>query len=153
MTDTADPSSLSEDRLEILKLVENQTITADEASRLLEALDRSDRTRHQSTEPFQFAFDPPSLPQALGRRGAKRSRIARRNIRIRITDTASGEAKLNLVLPGTLLSTGLTMVRRFAPNFMIEDDALQESIDTGSDGVLLDIVDGGQRVEIFIEER
>ncbi|MEJ7837414.1 MAG: hypothetical protein WKF81_01290 [Thermomicrobiales bacterium] len=150
MTDTADPSSLSEDRLEILKLVENQTITADEASRLLEALERSDRTRHQATEPFQFAFDP---PQASGRRGAKRSRIARRNIRIRISDTASGEAKLNLVLPGTLLSTGLTMVRRFAPNFMIEDDALQESIDTGSDGVLLDIVDGGQRVEIFIEER
>lgn len=74
-------------------------------------------------------------------------------MRIRISDSTTGEAKLNLVLPGTLLSTGLTMARRLVPNFMIEDDALQETIDTGSDGVLLDVVDDGQRVEIIVEER
>jgi len=39
-----EPSGLSEERLEILRLVENQTVTAEEAGRLLEALDRSDRS-------------------------------------------------------------------------------------------------------------
>ena len=155
MTDTAEPSSLSEERLEILRLVENQTINAEEASRLLEALDRSDRSRSQYTEPINTHFTPPPppFPNDWNRRGQKRSRLYRRNVRLRITDAESGESKLNLVLPGPLLNTGLTMARRFVPDFLFEAGDLQETVDSGAEGTILDVVDDGQRVEIIVEDR
>jgi hypothetical protein len=156
MTDTTEPSALSEERLEILRLVENQTITAEEASRLLEALDRSDRGRSQNqfTEPIAPGFPaPPSFTQDWNRRGPKRSRLSRRNVRIRVTDVHSEESKLNLVLPGPLLNTGLTMARRFVPEFLFEAGDLQDTVDSGAEGTILDVVDDGQRVEIIVEDR
>jgi hypothetical protein len=156
MTDTTEPSALSEERLEILRLVENQTITAEEASRLLEALDRSDRGRSQNqfTEPINSGFPPaPPFPGDWNRRGPKRSRLSRRNVRIRVTDVHSEESKLNLVLPGPLLNTGLTMARRFVPEFLFEAGDLQDTVDSGAEGTILDVVDNDQRVEIIVEDR
>ncbi len=150
MTDTngvAGPAGLGEERLEILRLVENQTITAEEASRLLEALDRSDRARQDTlaftpgpqAPPFGFV-PPPERPRRPGR-----------NVRIRITDTAEDETKLNLVLPHPLLEAGLKMAKRFAPDHLLDAKDIRESIDVGFEGPILDIHDGDQRVEIVVE--
>lgn len=150
MAEAAETRHLSEERLEILRLVENQTVTAEEASRLLEALDRSDRAereerRDQFTVPMPF---PPGFPfgpmaQAPARGG--------RNVRIRITDTNEDETKLNLVLPHPLLEAGLKMAKRFAPDQMLEAKEIRETIDEGFTGPILDILDGDQRVEIILE--
>ena len=149
MTDAGEPRPLSEERLEILRLVENQTVTAEEASRLLEALDRSDRAERaehaghadQFTVPFPPGF--PFAPPAPARGG--------RSVRIRITDTDEDQTKLNLVLPHPLLDAGLKMAKRFAPDQMLEAKEIRETIDEGFTGPILDIIDGSQRVEIILE--
>jgi hypothetical protein len=153
MSDRAEPSGLSEERLEILRLVENQIITADEASRLLEALDRSDRAdataTMQPTEPL--GFFPPGFPFAP--EAPRRSRGRRRNVRIRITNAENNIEQFNLVLPHSLLDTGLKMAKRFAPDQLLDAREIKESIDDGFEGALLDIVDGDQRVEIIVEDQ
>lgn len=150
MTDTngvTEPTGLGEERLEILRLVENQTVTAEEASRLLEALDRSDRARQDTV-----AFMPgvPSPPPAFGQ-PAPRPRPRGRNVRIRITDMSEDEDTLNLVLPYPLLETGLKMAKRIAPDQMLDAKDIRDSIDEGFEGPILDIRDGDQRVQIVVE--
>ncbi len=145
MTEAVEPRHLSEERLEILRLVENQTITAEEASRLLEALDRSDRSEReergdQFTVPFPPGFPFPPPPARGGR-----------SVRIRITDIEEDQTKLNIVLPHPLLEAGLKMAKRFAPDQMLEAKEIRETIDEGFTGSILDIMDGDQRVEIILE--
>jgi len=140
MIDAAEPRPLTEERLEILRLVENQTVTAEEASRLLEALDRSDRA-DQFTVPFGPGFLPSPLAPARGGR----------SVRIRITNTEDDETRFNLVLPHPLLDAGLKMAKRFAPDQMLEAKEIRDTIDEGFMGPILDIVEGNQRVEIILE--
>lgn len=151
MTDTNDATGstgLGEERLEILRLVENQTVSAEEAARLLEALDRSDRDRqHQDT--VAFFPGPPQPPPFAGDRSHPRPRG--RNVRIRITDVEEEETRLNLVLPHPLLEAGLKMAKRFAPDHLLDAKDIRESIDEGFEGPILDILDDDQRVEIVVE--
>ena len=144
MTDSG-PSGLSEERLEILRLVENQTVTAEEAGRLLEALDRSDRKgQSQSmTAPFTPFPAPPGPPEPPG--------PAVGSVRIRITDTSTGKAKINLVLPSRLVDSGIKLAKRIAPEHMLDGREIRKSIEEGYWGPLLDITDDSQRVEIIVE--
>lgn len=145
ITNSTEPAGLGEERLEILRLVENQTVSAEEAARLLEALDRSDRDqRNQDTVAFLPGPPPPAF---MGSPPAARGR----NVRIRITD--EDETRLNLVLPHPLLEAGLKMAKRFAPDHLLEAKEIRESIDEGFEGPILDILDGDQRVEIVVEAR
>ncbi len=150
MTDTdAAPTRLTEERLEILRLVENQTISADEATRLLEALDRSDTAHNQPSWNRPPPPPDPNTNATVRLPGKPRSR----NVRIRITDTSSNEARLNLVLPLGLLDSGLKMAKRIAPDRLLEAKDIRDSVDEGFIGTLLDIVDEDERVEILIEAR
>jgi hypothetical protein len=154
--ETAPISGISDERLEILRLVENQTITAEEAARLLEALDRSDR-QQERTQPFNVTFPKgfpdinfpkgfPFAPPAPAHRGG-------RNVRIRITDVDTEEARLNLVLPQGLIDAGIKMAKRLAPDHIPDAKDLRESLEEGYEGTILDILDEDQRVEIMIEPR
>ena len=141
MTDTHETSGLSEERLEILRLVENQTVTAEEAGRLLEALDRSDRSHSVSQPTAPFTPVPPFPPAPL----------PQRSVRIRITNTTSGKAQINLVLPYRLVDSGIKLAKRFAPEHLLDSRDIRRSIDEGFSGPLLDLVDGEQRIEIIVE--
>ncbi len=144
MTDGTTPAGLSEERLEILRLVENQTVTAEEAGRLLEALDRSDRDRQPQAATAPFAPIPPSPPEPpAGPTGG--------SVRIRITDVTSGKAKINLVLPSRLVDSGIKLAKRIAPEHMLDGREIRRSIEEGYWGPLLDITDDNQRVEIIVE--
>ncbi|MGC4190975.1 MAG: hypothetical protein QM589_07410 [Thermomicrobiales bacterium] len=149
---------LPEDRLEILRLVENGLMSVEEASRILETLDRADRI---SADPLGFAFgntatepispprpsvSPPPPPAAM--RGAM---PAPRNVRIRISE--DGETQLNLVIPFGLIDSGLKLAKRFAPESLLDSRDIRTSIEEGFVGPLLDIYDDGQHVEILIEAR
>lgn len=158
MSDRPDAASFADERLEILRLVETQIITADEASRLLEALDRSDRNRtaNQHTEPFGFV-PPAGFPfgEDRGDRGDRqeRRRNKRRNVRIRISNVTTNTEQLNLVLPHPMLETGLKMARRLAPDQLLEAKGIKDAVEDGFLGPLLDVTDGDQRVEIIVEDR
>ena len=155
MSDSTETSGFADERLEILKLVESQVITADEASRLLETLDRADRTTssaNQFTEPFPFAI--PGVPfDEPGNRRHERRRNKRRNVRIRISNITTNTEQLNLVLPHPMLETGLKMARRLAPDQLLEAKGIKDAVEDGFLGSLLDVTDGDQRVEIIVEDR
>jgi hypothetical protein len=123
---------LREERLEILRLLEARDITIDESATLLEALDRAARA---------------SSPN-----GSATSRnIEAHLVRIRITDSDSGKATVNLAFPLGLIKSGLDIAGQFVPEYLPKVEAIRESVSAGFRGSLLDINDGVQRVEIIIE--
>jgi hypothetical protein len=123
---------LREERLEILRLLEAGDITVDEVATLLDALDRA-------------AFTPPHS-------GATAPRHAEaRQVRIRVTDSTSGKATVNLVFPLGLIKSGLDIASQFIPDYLPKAEAIRESVSTGFRGSLVDIDDGGERVEIIVE--
>jgi len=126
-----EPGNSAAERLQILQMVEDQSITPEEAARLLEALDRSDRKR---------AMAPLRI-------------VGPRNIRIRITEKRSNRADVDINLPMGLVNTIVGMANRFAPGKIPDLSELQQQIDEGFVGTLVDIDNGNDRVEIMVEPR
>ena len=123
---------LREERLEILRLLEAGTITADEAATLLEALDR--------------AAGPPANSGSATLRSAEA-----RLVRIRVTESTTGRSVVNLAFPLGLIKSGLDIAGQFVPEYLPKMDAIRESVTAGFRGPLVDVDDGGQRVEIIAE--
>ena len=123
---------LREERLEILLLLEAGTITADEAATLLDALDRA----------------APPLPN----NGPASLRSAEaRLVRIRVTESTTGRAVVNLAFPLGLIKSGLDIAGQFVPEYLPKVDAIREAVTTGFRGSLVDVDDDEQRVEIIVE--
>ncbi len=120
-----------EERLEILRLLEAGTITADEAATLIDALDRA------------------ALPLNHGSAALRSAET--RLVRIRVTDSTTGRAVVNLAFPLGLIKSGLDIAGQFVPEYLPKVDAIRESVTAGFRGPLVDVDDGGQRVEIIAE--
>jgi hypothetical protein len=119
-----------EERMQILKMLEEGKITADEATNLLEALNKR-------------------------RTGADRTpgREARW-LRVRITDTDTNETKVSINIPMGLVRTGVRMGARFIPaDSEIDYQELMDAIQGGEMGKIFDMMDDEQaeRVEIWAE--
>jgi hypothetical protein len=123
-----------EERMKILKMIEDGKITAEEGAKLLAALADSRRTQ------------PPSAAVGPG--------AAARWFRVRVTDVATGRTKVNVNLPMGLVNVGLKMSARFAPELdETQMQAIADALRTGLLGKVLDVVDekDGEHVEVFIE--
>ncbi len=123
-----------EERLKILKMVEEGKLTAEDAARLLDALNQG----------------RPDGPAA----GAANSDADARWFRVRVTDTTTGKSKVNVNLPLGLLNVGLKVGARFAPQVEAMDlGQVLRAIRTGSAGKIVDVVDeaDGDHVEIFVD--
>jgi len=124
----------TEERLQILKMIEEGKISAAEGAELLRALD--------------IKGDKPQAPGPL--KGAS----APRWFRVRVTDVNTGRNKVNINIPMGLVNVGIKMGARFAPE--IEGEQLENILDavrSGQHGKVMDITDeeDGERVEIFVE--
>jgi hypothetical protein len=121
----------SEERLKILKMIEEGKVTAEEGARLLAALAENRKPNRR-----------PPLQRPGG--GA-------RWLRVRVTDIVTGKAKATVNLPLGLVDAGLNIASKYAPD--IAFDELIEAINNGAEGKLIDVVDeeDGEHVEIFIE--
>jgi len=117
-----------EERMRILKMVEEGQISAEEAARLLAALDKASGVETKS---------------------AASSESLRRFFRVRVTDSATGQQKVNVNIPAGLVDIGL----RFAPDSVKQHlHTIRAAINSGMTGRIVDVVDDhGGRVEIFIE--
>lgn len=125
-----------EERLRILKLVEQGQISAEDGSRLLEALSAGEQRRAQATPPGAGASS------------------AGRWLHVRVSDVRSGRNKVNVTIPMGLVDVGLKMGARFAPEMDGFDLArLAEMVKSGATGKLVEVQDpeDGELVEIFIE--
>lgn len=118
-----------EERLKILRMVDEGKITAEEGAKLLSALSE--------------ARKPPTRKPSL-RSGA-------RWLRVRVTEMATGKAKATVNLPIGLIDAGLNIASQYAPG--VNFDELVEAINAGAEGKIIDVMDeeDGEHVEIFIE--
>ena len=119
----------TEERMQILKMVQDGQVTAEEAARLLEALMEKDREGDLSS-----------------RRGRAR------RLRIRVSDLETGRHKVNINLPWNLINVGMHMGARFAPEEINLEEVMQV-IQAGTEGKIVDVEDeeDKERVEIFVE--
>jgi hypothetical protein len=123
----------TEERMQILNMVAEGKITAEEGAKLLAALEPE-----RKKEP-RLAGEGPSEP---------------RWFRVRVTDLETGKSKVNVNLPMSLVDVGTRMGARFAPE--LEDMDLNdiiEQIKSGAQGKIVEVEDaeGGERVEIYVE--
>jgi hypothetical protein len=120
-----------EERMQILKMIEEDKISAEEGAKLLAALSAGSKA------------DTKREPGG----GAKQ-------FRVRVTDLASGRNKVNINIPMSLVNVGIKMGARFAPDIEgIDFDEIVAAIKSGSQGKIVDVVDeeDGERVEIYVE--
>ena len=124
-----------EERMKILKMIEEGKISAEDGAKLLAALSESRRT-------------PP--PQALNITSGNDAKW----FRVRVTDMSTGKTKVNVNMPMGLVSVGIKMGARFAPGLDAEQmEALNTALRSGATGKILDATndEDSERVEIFIE--
>lgn len=127
---TPPDGTMQDERFMILQMVQDGTISADEGSRLLESMDRIERT--QSTP------KPPAPPKPS------------RSVHIVITN-ANGDKEIDLNLPLALVDMGLNVISRFSGGRLAEVPNIREIARSGFTGKLLDINQGSDRIEITIE--
>jgi hypothetical protein len=124
--------TIAEERMRILRMIEQGQVTAEEGARLLQALQQQpDRSGAAQT--------------------SERGRTPRR-LRVRVTDLQTGEQKFDIDLPWNLVSVGMNMGARFAPAD-VDLETIVETVDQGAQGKIVDWVDEDdqERVEIFVE--
>lgn len=125
----------SEERMRILRMIQEGKITAEEGAKLLAAL-RESRGEKPAREPI-----------TLGR-------SSKGWLRVRVTDMASGKTKVNVNLPMSLMEAGIKIGAQYAPELGgLDLTQILDEVRSGAQGKIIDVVDGedGEHVEIFIE--
>ena len=120
--------STAEERMQILKMVEDGKIGAEEAGQLLEALDK------------------PAKPGS--------SDNSSKWFRVRVTDLSSGKPKVNVNIPLGLVNVGVRMGAKFAPDMSgIDVDEILRAVREGAQGRIVDVEnqESDERVEIYVE--
>jgi hypothetical protein len=120
----------SDERLRILKMVEEGKLTPEEAAGLLGALGKVERKKA-----------PPAD-------------VDSRWLRVRVTDMLTGKPKVNVNIPMRLVNVGLRVGARFIPDMEgVELGDLSQALEEGMTGKVIDVVDEekNERVEIFAE--
>ena len=124
----------TEERLQILKMIEEGKISAAEGAELLRALDTKGE-RGPALEPMKGTSNP-------------------RWFRVRVTDMQTGRNKVNVNIPMGLVNVGIKMGARFAPQIEGKElNTIMDAVRSGQLGKIVDIVDAedSERVEIFVE--
>ncbi len=129
----------SEERMRVLRMIQEGKISAEEGTRLLKAIEKSSK-KQQSRRP--------AAPQA----GAS-SEGGGRWMRLRVSDTSSGRTKVNMTLPLGLVSMGLQVGARFVPEVNnLDVTQVRDALRSGVPGKILEVMDDdGELVEIFVE--
>jgi hypothetical protein len=125
---------MSDERMRILKMIEDGKVSASEGAQLLAAM--SGPTRADSAEP------------AAVRTGGGRW------LKVRVTDSYSGKTKVNVTLPLGLVNAALRLGGRFAPEHEREMiDEVSRAVRDGLTGRIVDVYDeeDGERVEVYVE--
>lgn len=128
----------TEERMRILMMIQEGKISAAEGARLIEALD-------DLSEPT-----PPMASASRGTTSGKKPHY----LRVLITDTDSGKARVNVRLPVSLINSGMRMGARFAPEIEgLDMEELNAWMNSGEVGQIVDIFDeeDGEHVEVFLE--
>jgi hypothetical protein len=126
-----------QERLQILRMIEEGKITPDEGAKLLEAIRGASRAAPQ-------AIRAEAMP-SMGGQG--------KWLRIRVTDMRSGRQKVNVNIPLSLVSIGARIGAKFAAPVPVDIEEIMNAVRSGAQGKLIDVQDSedGEHVEIFVE--
>jgi len=122
----------ADERLKILKMVDEGKITPEEGAKLLAAL----RESRKETSPPK----PPTRSVSKGW------------LRVRVTDIATGRTKVNVNLPLGLIDAGMNIATQFAPD--VNFGQIADAVRSGEmQGKIVDVYDedGGEHVEVFVD--
>jgi hypothetical protein len=120
---------MSDEKDRVLKLLEEKKITAEEAAKLLDAINRSEGG------------------------GGQRNRF----LKVRVFDRDSDRAKVNVTLPIGLVKWGMNLIPDEAKAKIEEQEIdmklITEALEKGMTGKIVDVDDDekGQHVEIWLE--
>jgi hypothetical protein len=120
----------TEERMKILKMIEEGKVSAEEGAKLLAALASANRPTG-----------------GLSASGAKW-------LRVRVTEVNTGRSKATVQIPISLMEAGMKIGAHFAPEIDgVNMDQLMEALRTGMTGKIIDVTDDedGEHVEIFVE--
>ena len=123
----------SEERMKILKMIEEGKLSAEEGTKLLSAL--SDKRT-------------PTPPRTPGMPGGPRW------LRIRVTDVRSGRSKASVQIPLALVDAGMKIGAHFAPEVQgVDMSNVMDAVRSGMIGKIIDVTDDedGEHVEIYVE--
>jgi hypothetical protein len=121
----------TEERMRILRMIQEGKINAEEGAKLLAAL------RESRKEP---------RPVTLSGRSTKGM------LRVRVTDMVTGKAKVSVNLPLGLVDAGMSIASQYAPDVNFSEIA--DAIRSGQmEGKIVDVVDeeDGEHIEVFID--
>jgi hypothetical protein len=138
----------SEERMKILRMIEENRISADQAALLLNSLE--ERREPAQAEPAAAALETraPAQPAPAERSGKPAW------FRVQVTDTNTGKAKVHVRLPLSLVGWGLKLGSRYTDELSgINMDELMEALRSGEEGKLIEVTDeeDGEHVVIFVE--
>ncbi len=128
-----------EERMKILKMIEDGKITPEEGVELLEAIDP-----HRHSRPPVPALE--SLPNAALR--------SARWFHLVVTDLQTGKKRVDLRLPVNLFNAGVKMGAKFAPQVEgLDTEQLLSHLRSGETGKILEVTkdEDGEHIEVFLE--
>lgn len=120
-----------EERMRILRMIQEGKINAEEGARLLAAL----RESRKETRPASTV-----------------SRLNKGWLRVRVTDMVTGKTKVTVNLPLGLVDAGMNIASQYAPDINFAEIA--EAIRSGQmEGKIVDVIDeeDGEHVEVYID--
>jgi hypothetical protein len=124
----------TEERMKILKMIEEGKVTPEDGAKLLAAL--ADGQHGPATQ------------------GGSRPGSAGRWLRIRVTDIASGRSKASVQIPLGLIDAGMKIGAHFAPEVEgVDMSNVLDAVRSGMTGKIIDVTDDedGEHVEIYVE--
>ncbi len=124
----------AEERMKILKMIEEGKLSAEDGAKLLAAL--SDGRRGQASA------------------ASARAAGAGRWLRIRVTDIATGRSKASVQIPLGLIDAGMKIGAHFAPEVEgVDMSNVMDAVRAGMTGKIIDVTDDedGEHVEIYVE--
>jgi hypothetical protein len=126
----------SEERLKILKMVQEGKISAEEGINLMDTLRDSDQREKKNISEAKF------------------SRKTARWFRVRVTDRITDKVKVDIRLPISVVKAGSKLGARFSPEMSgLDMNQVMQYVDAGTTGRIFELThDSDQElVEVFIE--
>ncbi len=123
----------AEERMKILKMIEDGKVSAADGAKLLAAL---------------------SAGSQAAQGAARMAGMAGRWLRVRVTDIATGRSKATVQIPLGLIDAGMKIGAHFAPEVEgVDLSHVMEAVRSGMTGKIIDVTDDedGEHVEIYVE--
>jgi hypothetical protein len=127
---------MNEEKMMILKMLQEGKISANEAAILLESLDSGSKKKEEKKQSDESR------------------KTEGKFFRVSITDTTTGKSRANIRMPLSVMGIGMRFGAHFAPQIDgVESEQLMDAIRNGQVGKIIDVFDDddGEHIEIYIE--